>query len=381
MTENSKAPGWSDLFLSGCVVDLDIGLWSGRTQIRTQDFGIEDSKEVQRAFSLGSHRLFPKESFDEIREIARQAKRTVEWHSLPFPFVRGARYVPSDKLPALTDKLKKIREGFLGAVGIFVANYETAKIFMLPTLQRALKDAAHTPEAAQAALQRLQGEYPAPEAAKEKFRLSWSVYAISAPKDAASAEGIAAETEAVRSIVNSMVMELRTEFSKKVGKIAKVVARGGIIPEKMIESAVEVMGRVESMNVMGDEVLRQQVGILRGILTAAEANSRKTVGIPETTLTDIEKAIEESADEAVRAAEESLTSMGRRRIMPEPDGGVSRRVDRRDTGRPEHHFFQGLWRRLHGRSRHSGTHGDHNGIRESRIESIFKNEGICHPIV
>ncbi len=130
----------------------------------------------------------------------------------------------------------------------------------------------------------------------------------------------AAETEAVRSIVKSMVMELREEFTEKVGKIAKVVARGGVIPEKMIESAVEVMGRVESMNVMGDEVLRQQVAVLRGILTAAEGNSRKTVGIAETSLTDIEKAIEESADEAVRAAEEALTGMGRRKIMAEPGG-------------------------------------------------------------
>lgn len=319
MTQNGNTPGWSDLFLSGSVVDMDIGLWSGRTQIRAQDFGIEDSKEVQKALSLGSHRLFPKEAFDEIMDIARQAKRTVEWHSLPFPFVRGARYVPSGKLPALIAKLKTIREGFDGAVAIFIANYEATKTLMLPVLEKALKDAAHTPEAAEAALQRLMTEYPAPEAAKEKFRLSWSVYAISAPKDAAATEGIAAETEAVKSIVKSMVMELRTEFSEKVGKIAKVVARGGVIPKKMVESAVEVMARVESMNVMGDEVLRQQVGILRGILTAAEANSRKTVGISEASLNDIEKAIEESADEAVRAAEEVLTGMGRRKIQA-PEG-------------------------------------------------------------
>jgi len=318
--EQNSSPGWSDLFLSGSVVDLDIGLWSGRTQIQAKDFGIADSKEVQKALSLGSHRLFPKESFDEIMDIVRDAKRTVEWHSLPFPFVRGARYVPSDKLPALTAKLKKIREGFDGAVAIFVANYEATKTIQIPVLEKALQDAAHTPEAAQAALQRLQTEYPAPEAAKEKFRLSWAVYAISAPKDAAAAEGVAAETEAVRSIVKSMVMELRTEFSEKVGKIAKVVARGGVIPEKMIESAVEVMARVESMNVMGDEVLRQQVGVLRRILTAAEGNSRKTVGISETSLNDIEKAIEQSADEAVRAAEEALTGMGRRKIVSEPGG-------------------------------------------------------------
>lgn len=320
MTENSKAPGWSDLFLSGSVVDLDIGLWSGRTQIRPQDFGIADSKEVQRALSLGSHRLFPKESFDEIMEIVRDAKRVTEYHSLPFPFVRGARYVPSDKLPLLVGKLKAIREGFDKAVAIFVANYDATKAVQLPILEKALQDAAHTPEAAQAALQRLQSEYPAPEAARSKFRLSWAVYAISAPKDAASAEGVAAETEAVRSIVKSMVMELREEFSEKVGKIAKVVARGGVIPEKMIESAVEVMGRVESMNVMGDEVLRQQVGVLRGILTAAEANSRKTVGISEADLSGIEKAIEQSADEAVRAAEEALTGTGRRKIIAEPEG-------------------------------------------------------------
>ena len=319
MTENSNI-GWESLFLNGSVLDLDIGLWSAKTKILPSDFGIENSDEVQRALSLGQHRLFPKSSFDEITAIVREAKVAVEFHSLNFPFVRGARYVPSDKLPLLVGKLKTIRDGFDKAVAIFVANYDATKAVQLPTLEKALQDAAHTPEAAQAALQRLQSEYPAPEAARSKFRLSWAVYAISAPKDAASAEGVAAETEAVRLIVKSMVMELREEFSEKVGKIAKVVARGGVIPEKMIESAVEVMGRVESMNVMGDEVLRQQVGVLRGILTAAEANSRKTVGISEADLSGIEKAIEQSADEAVRAAEEALTGMGRRKIIAEPEG-------------------------------------------------------------
>jgi hypothetical protein len=319
MAENSS-PGWGDLFLRGSVLDLDITLWSGRTKILPTDFGIENSKEVRNALSLGTHRLFPKGAFDEITGVVREAKIAVEYHSVAFPFVRGARYVPADKLPALTAKLKGIRKGFDQAVAIFIGNYDVTKTLMLPILQKALQDAAHTPEAAETALARLTTEYPTPEVAKEKFRLSWAVYAISAPKDAASTEAVATETEAVKSIVKSMVMELREEFSEKVGKIAKVVARGGKLPEKMIESAIEVMSRVESMNVMGDEVLRQQVGVLRGILTAAEANSRKTVGISESSLNDIEKAIEESADEAVRAAEEALTGMGRRKIVAEPGG-------------------------------------------------------------
>lgn len=312
--------GWESLFTRGSVIDLDVKMWSARTKILPLDFGVEDSTELRKCISLGTHRLFPKSAFDDINEAVRKAKAVVEFHSLSFPFVRGARYVPSEKLTPLLEKLKVVREGFDGSVAVFIANYDAVKAAMIPSLEKALKDAAHTPEAAQNALARLQTEYPAPEAAREKFRLSWAVYAISAPKDAASAEGVAAETEAVKSIVKSMVMELREEFSEKVGKIAKVVARGGVIPERMIESAVEVMGRVESMNVMGDEVLRQQVGVLRGILTAAESNSRKTVGISEASLNDIANAIEESADEAVRAAEEALTGMGRRKIQAEPDG-------------------------------------------------------------
>ena len=320
MTENSS-PGWDALFLSGSVIDLDVKLWSGRTQIKAADFGIEDSTEVQKALALGSHRLLPKEAFENIYNIVRSTKSTVEFHSLLFPFVRGARYVPANKLPVLIAKLKEARDAFNGAVDIFIANYEATKTLMLPVLEKALQDAAHTPEAAQVALQRLLTEYPAPEAAREKFRLSWAVYAISAPKDAKATEAVAQETEAVKSIVKSMVMELREEFQEKVGKITKIVARGGVIPEKMIESAVEVMGRVESMNVMGDEILRQQVGILRGVLTQAESNSRKTTGISETTLTEITAAIEQSADEAVRAAEEALTGLGRRKIVTEPGEG------------------------------------------------------------
>ncbi len=316
--DKAKSPGWDALFLNGSVVDTDIGIWSAKTRIKAKDLGITDSAEVRKALSLGTHRLLPKSAFDSISEIARAAKRVVDWHSLNFPFVRGARYVPADKLPILIEKLKAFREQFDGEVDIFVANYEVTKTLMLPVLTKALQDAAKTPEAAENALTRLKNEYPAASAVRDKFRLSWSVYAIAAPKDERIAGEVATETEAVKSIVQSMVMELRNEFTEKVSAISKVVARGGVIPEKMIASALEVMARVEAMNVMGDEALSRQVSALRAIVTAAERGGRKTTGISMTSLDDIQVAVEATADEAVRAAEEALTGVGRRQMSVDP---------------------------------------------------------------
>ena len=91
MTENSNV-GWGALFLNGSVLDLDIGLWSAKTKILPSDFGISDSDEVKRALSLGTHRLFPKESFEEILSVVRDAKTATQYHSLPFPFVRGCGF-------------------------------------------------------------------------------------------------------------------------------------------------------------------------------------------------------------------------------------------------------------------------------------------------
>jgi hypothetical protein len=314
MTAQQAKVGWDNLFLTGSVLDLDVSMWAARTKIKPADLGIEDSAEVHKVLSLGNHRLIPAEAFEDIRKSVAAAKRTVDYYSLNFPFVRGARYVPEQRMKDLTERLRAHKEIFDEAVGIFVDEYDTNKANMMPVIEKALQDAARTSVAAVFAYDRVRSEYPDAQEVKAKFGMRWNIYAIRAPKNAATAQAAMDETESVKGIIRSMVGQLREEFIEKVGSIMNAVAKAGKIPAPTIEAAREVIGRVESMNVLGDQELSDQCARFKIVIDKAESNGAYTVRGASADLTEIKKAIDKSMEDAVADAEKSLTGVGRRKI-------------------------------------------------------------------
>jgi len=306
--------GWDNLFLTGSVLDLDVSKWYARTKIKAADLGIEDSPEVHQVLSLGNHRLIPAEAFEEILKAERAAKRTVDYYSLNFPFVRGARYVPEQRMKDLTERLRAHKESFDEAVEKFVAAYDANKAAMLPTIEKALQDAARTSVAAVFAFDRIRDAYPSAEEVRAKFGIRWNIYAIRAPKSAATAQAAMDETESVKGIIRSMVGQLRDEFTEKVGAIMNAVAKAGKIPTTTIESAREVIQRIEDMNVLGDQELADQCRRFKEVIEKAETNGAYTVRGASADLTEIKKAIDKSMEDAVADAEKSLTGVGRRKI-------------------------------------------------------------------
>jgi len=314
MTTQTKV-GWDNLFLTGSVLDLDVSMWAARTKIKPADLGIEDSAEVHKVLSLGNHRLIPSEAFDEIRKAVGATKRTVDYYSLNFPFVRGARYVPENRMSALTERLRAHRETFNEAVDKFVSTYEQRKTEMLPIIEKALQDASRTSTAVVFALDRVKAEYPNAQEVRSKFDMKWNIYAIRAPKSAATAQAAMDETENVKGIIRSMVGQLRDEFVEKVGAIMNAVAKAGKIPTSTIESAREVIQRIEDMNVLGDQELSDQCARFKNVIAKVETNGAYTVRGASTDLTEIKQAITDSMEEAVADAEKNLTGVGRRKIV------------------------------------------------------------------
>lgn len=314
MTETGNAVSWNALFMRGSVLDLDVSSWNPKTKIRPADLGIEDTDAVHAALSLGSHRLIPQKAFEKINDVVRAAKRSVDYYSLNFQFVRGARYVPENRMAPLREKLEAHRLNFVDAVEDFVSKYDAEKEAMLPIIGKALKDAARNDMAAVMAMDRLKQEYPLAIEVRNKFSLRWNIYSISAPKTTAAAEAAAQETETVRGIVRGMVEQLREEFSGKVGAVLSAVARGGKIPGPTIDSAREVIARLEDTNVFGDETLASQLSKFKGILDKAEQDGAYMVRGAEVDLDAIKKDIDRSADEAVADAERALTGLGRRKV-------------------------------------------------------------------
>ena len=310
-TTNTKV-NWNDLFLTGSIVDIEMSMWRARTKIQPQDLGIEDSAEVSKVLSLGCHRLAPAKAFEDLNLISGQAWRALESHSLKFAMIRGARYVPNTNLETLLGKLRQYKKEYMDAVNKFMENYEKTKEEMLPIIEKALKDAARNEDAARMAFDRIKDEYPSSQEVREKFSFRWSVYAIQSPKSKAAANAAQEETDSIKSVVRGMVEQLRTDVTTKITVLTDLIGKGGKVPKQSIESARALILRIESLNVMGDRVLDEQTRTLGRFLDALEDDSQS----PEIAmgLSDMRKQLEESVEQAVKEAEDRLTSVGKRKL-------------------------------------------------------------------
>lgn len=312
---------WNNLFLNGSIVDLTTGLWRARTKLKAADLGIENSQEVQKALSLGSHKLAPPKAFAEIKEAAARASRAIDYYSMNFGLIRGARYVPDTNLQPLMIELKGAQEEFNQASDAFVANYEVMKDQMLPVIRSALQSAAKDQESADMAYQRVYAEYPPSQLLRTKFALTWNIYSVQAAKSSAAKEVAEEESGKVKDILRDMIEQLRGDLQGKLQGILETATKGGTLPSRSVESAYKMLDRVESLNVLGDSVLADQVRAVRVALSGVD---RKDVGDGFVTgLNDIQKTLEDSLEQAVADAERNLTGVGRRKLaVAEPEASV-----------------------------------------------------------
>lgn len=303
---------WNDLFLTGSIIDIQFSSWRARAKIKPQDLGIEDSEEVAKVLSLGCHRLAPSKAFENINLIAGQAKRSLEYHSLNFAMIRGARYVPNSQLQELLGKLRDYKKEYTKAVEEFVENYEKVKEEMLPVIEKALKDAARHPDAARGAFERIQAEYPTSEEVKASFAMSWAVYAIQSPKSSAAKTAAADETDNIKGVVRGMVEQLRADAMEKLTTLSSLMSKGGKLPKQSIDSAKAMIARIDQLNVVGDRVLSEQTRQLMRLLDAVEdEEQRESVAAG---FEDIKKILDESVEQAVKDAEDALTGVGKRKL-------------------------------------------------------------------
>lgn len=307
-----STPSWSDLFLTGSIVDIEMSMWRARTKIKPEDLGIEDSAEVSKALSLGCHRLAPAKAFEELNLISGQAWRSLEYYSLHFAMIKGARYVPHTNLNTLLSKMRDYKREYMAAVDKFMQNYEKTKADMLPVIEKALKDASGNEETARAAFDRVRAEYPSSQEVRMKFGFRWSVYAIQSAKNESAKAAAEEEAESIKSVVRGMIEQLRGEVTKKITVLTELIGKGGKVPKQSIESARALILRIEGLNVMGDNELNEQTRALGRFLDALEDDSQNpSIAMG---LTDMKKNLEESIDVAVKEAEERLTGVGKRKL-------------------------------------------------------------------
>jgi hypothetical protein len=127
----------------------------------------------------------------------------------------------------------------------------------------------------------------------------------------------AEEAEGVKSSLRAMVKQLRGELSEKLGEVAEICARGGTINGRTIESARAVLERCSSLNILGDGQLSEQISAVERMLESVNRSRESSRDEREdfvAGLQDVKANLQADVEGAVKDAEASLVSTGRRQL-------------------------------------------------------------------
>ena len=308
---------WDSLFAQGTIVALHEKRWRARLQTDAADLGIDSTREVQDALTLGTCKLAPTEAFAAIQEAKHTADLAVAAHSCPFGLIRGARYVPNNQLPGLLEELEDAKGAYSLAVEAFVVGFEEMKAKHLPTIEAAFQKAAKTPEAARSAFERFRGAYP--DTVRGEFRLSWDLYAVTAPKSALAKAVTGDGAEQAREAILGMVAGLRGEVQTKLDDLLALASKvdpdtgeAKRIGTKSVNAALETVAKIEALNKdVGDRGLGRQLEVLRRALKSASEYGATEMS---ERLAEVRGALEKGTEEAVAEVEARLTGVGQRKV-------------------------------------------------------------------
>lgn len=310
---NSDQPqvAWNDIFSNGSVIDLSVSSWRARVKIQPTDLGIEDTPEVRKTLSLGTHKLAPAAAFGRIEAAANAAAKAVAHYSVPFALIRGASFVPEANLKPCLEELRAAQAAHERACDAFAAAYAETKAAQIPELEKAIQQASRDPDVAAKAVERLKAEYPTD--VRGKFSLTWVVYGVQSPQSKVLGDAANEEAQNVRTVMQDVVERLRTELGERVGKLVEMVERGGgRLGKQSIGPTEALLDRLDSLNFVKDAGLTAQVEAVRRLVAGADAIEEKqglALG-----LRDVAQALTEGTAEAVADAEARMAGLGRRKL-------------------------------------------------------------------
>lgn len=118
-----------NLFDLGCLVQINIGFWSGRKMLTQNDMlsvGIDSSKLPKDICNLGRKLLVPQHEIGVFLSIEQQARNFLKRWSIPFG-IASANFVPISKLQEVVEKLDEYKAKYYGLVDSFIKRFEAAK--------------------------------------------------------------------------------------------------------------------------------------------------------------------------------------------------------------------------------------------------------------
>ncbi|KKN99019.1 hypothetical protein LCGC14_0142640 [marine sediment metagenome] len=196
-----------NLFELGTLVNLKIGVWSGRKMLTRADLvkmGYENQENLPSDIvNLGRKLMVPKEELQAFDQISQKARKILEQWSIPF-CVASAHFVPNNILTTVEQQLKDLKEEFFNRVDSFMVRFDD-------TVGKIKEDHPDFWEKC------LKGNYPAStKHLRKRYKFDWYLFQIAGI--GSIQETTVEEVSAKQKIQIEREKELRQQMQKEVEK-------------------------------------------------------------------------------------------------------------------------------------------------------------------
>jgi len=199
-----------NLFEVGCLVNLKIGMWSGRKMLTRSDLvrvGYDPDHLPADVVNLGRKLMVPKSELQSLTQIEQRARKALERWSVPFG-IANAHFVPATMLPTVEAQIAELKEEFFQRVDSFIARFDD----LVSTVKSSHPDFWE---------KCLKGHYPHnPQALRAKFTFEWYTFKIAGMGsiEEASVTDIIAEQQVRDERASELRAQMQTEVGKFVGE-------------------------------------------------------------------------------------------------------------------------------------------------------------------
>jgi len=302
---------WADLMQLGEIWRLVCHRWRPNLGVTAEELGLANAQEVEIA--LGTRlKLLPPEFFKAIDEAERNARSDLKKSSFKLEIAAGG-LVPSGRGDTLAKKLAAHRQAFNDAVMVAADKLPAAILAHRPTLNKAIDEVAKLPVHGEAIRGKVVEAYPSKDDFLAAFSLDWTRFKL---QDSDAKDASVAGAKDVKDTIRTMLSDLRSRVAEKVGALLKLAANpeaDAKVPTRSINAAVDVLDDVEAFNAsLGDSVLAAQISELRKALKSTQDGKAL---LP--TLERAKSTLQAGVDAAVEEAENRLTGMGRKVVIPD----------------------------------------------------------------
>lgn len=306
---------WSDLFAYGNIVHPTVRRPGLMTPRRLSDFGLKKDASVEKSGTEGHWKLVPQEALKKIDRIGREVRDTVDSYSVPFPLVPGGMFVPNTSIKELVSKLDLLKENYRAEVDNLIQNYGKLLNEQRPAIEAYVKR-INPKNNANATVKRVLSCAPPKSQLQKRFSISWTVFAVKAPRTKAVAKIIEKEEESVSKAIIELVEKIKEPIIEEIDRLTKLIAteRSSSFSMKSINVGLEACKRFETKNVFGDPFIKKSIDRLRDLLKTMEYERKK--GIPEKTMRDLEDLRREiQSSDTKKQAQKVAKTLGKRIIL------------------------------------------------------------------